>query len=286
MTNAIKQIVDTDGEPMMEVVVNSDCSAVDMEAIHAEALEEYDARNTLYVYAPGDAAREVWNQMTPIEQTVSVELRHAEALEMNLFEDRIAAAGKLMFKHGEESAIEACHAEALELNAEIDDGKTMDMYHKWNTAPTAQIRRDMLAAAHSEALEMNTAIKNELTEKSMEFQSLPTEVQIIAAQLLADKIRDNDRRTDKEPASKLAQDVNNSFMHLYHADLISLLESSLDSQGGHIKVSLAYIERCLVDAIEPRPDSATKDLKTLLQLLTGSGSCHSDSLCVSHDTPQ
>ncbi|WP_373225188.1 hypothetical protein [Enterobacter cloacae complex sp. ESBL7] len=38
MTHAIKQIVDTDGEPMMEVVVHSDCSAVDMEAIHAEAL--------------------------------------------------------------------------------------------------------------------------------------------------------------------------------------------------------------------------------------------------------
>ncbi|HHA2246066.1 TPA: hypothetical protein ACOEHG_000893 [Enterobacter ludwigii] len=159
MTHAIKQIVDTDGEPMMEVVVNSDCSAVDMEAIHAEALEFNNAYNTLYVYAPGDAAREVWNQMTPIEQTVSVELRHAEALEMNLFEDRIAAAGKLMFKHGEESAIEACHAEALELNDEIDDGKTMDMYHKWNTAPTAQIRRDMLAAAHSEALVMNEGIE-------------------------------------------------------------------------------------------------------------------------------
>jgi hypothetical protein len=159
MTHAFKQIVDTDGEPMMEVVVNSDCSAVDMEAIHAEALEEYDARNTLYVYAPGDAAREVWNQMTPIEQTVSVELRHAEALEMNLFEDRIAAAGKLMFKHGEESAIDACHAEALELNAEFDDGKTMDMYHKWNTAPTAQIRRDMLAVAHTEALVMKEGIE-------------------------------------------------------------------------------------------------------------------------------
>ncbi len=59
---------------------------------HAEALEEYDARNTLYVYAPGDAAREVWDQMTPIEQTVSVELRHTEALEMNrLFNMRAAS---------------------------------------------------------------------------------------------------------------------------------------------------------------------------------------------------
>lgn len=80
MTLAIKQIVDADGEPMMEVVVHSDCSTVDMEAIHAEALE---------------------------------------------------------------------------LNDEFDDNKTMDMYHKWNTAPTAQIRRDMLAAAHEEALIIN-----------------------------------------------------------------------------------------------------------------------------------
>ena len=53
---------------------------LDAEEAHAEALEENDARNTLYVYAPGDAAREVWTQMTPIEQSVSVELRHAEAL--------------------------------------------------------------------------------------------------------------------------------------------------------------------------------------------------------------
>jgi hypothetical protein len=155
--HSIKQIADADGEAMMEVVVNSDCSAADMGAIHANALEFNNAYNTLYVYAPGDAAREVWDQMTPIEQTVSVELRHAEALEMNLFEDRIAAAGMLMFKHGEKCPIAACHTEALDLNAEIDDGKTMDMYHKWNTAPTAQIRRDMLAAAHEEALAMNTA---------------------------------------------------------------------------------------------------------------------------------
>ncbi len=49
------------------------------------------------------------------------------------------------------------HAEALELNDEIDDGKTMDMYHKWNTAPTTQIRRDMLAVAHEEALQMNAS---------------------------------------------------------------------------------------------------------------------------------
>lgn len=43
---------------------------------------------------------------------------HAEALEMNRFEDRIAVAGKLMFKHKEDNAIDACHAEALVINAE------------------------------------------------------------------------------------------------------------------------------------------------------------------------
>jgi hypothetical protein len=62
---------------------NCNITILDMDAIHAEALEEYDARNTLYVYAPGDAAREVWDQMTPIEQAVSVEMRHAEALDIN-----------------------------------------------------------------------------------------------------------------------------------------------------------------------------------------------------------
>lgn len=135
MTHAIKQIVDTDGEPMMEVVVHSDCSAVDMEAIHAEALEmNMGIELALRIIAamggnesPGDAAggclyRGGFNE---INYLVSVALSlyarreeaHTEALEMNLFEDRIAAAGKLMFKHREESAIEACHAEALEMNA-------------------------------------------------------------------------------------------------------------------------------------------------------------------------
>lgn len=66
---------------------------LDVEEAHAEALEEYDARNTLYVYAPGDAARELWDQMTPIEQTVSVEMRHSEALEMNRLFNMHGASG-------------------------------------------------------------------------------------------------------------------------------------------------------------------------------------------------
>ncbi|KNC93641.1 hypothetical protein [Trabulsiella odontotermitis] len=125
MTHAIKQIVDTDGEPMMEVVVNSYCSAVDMDAIHAEALE------------------------------------------INLFEDRIAAAGKLMFKHGEESAIEACHAEALEMNetldaefASIDELAPDDNAKAIFKAIASKYEVGCMMgvnAAHAEALKMNTS---------------------------------------------------------------------------------------------------------------------------------
>lgn len=166
MTNAIKQIVDTDGEPMMEVVVHSDCSAVDMEAIHAEALKFNNAYNTLYVYAPGDAVRDVWPNLTEIERIVSVEFAHKQALYENQQDDDaieyFAAYGSRLnletfTQHQIKRIADFCHTEALELNNEIDDGRTMDMYHKWNTAPTAQIRRDMLAVAHEEALEMNSA---------------------------------------------------------------------------------------------------------------------------------
>lgn len=101
MTHAIKQIVDTDGEPMMEVVVHSDCSAVDMEAIHAEALEmNKGIELALLIIAAmggnesaGDAAggclyRDGFNE---INYLVSVALSlyagkeeaHAEALEMD-----------------------------------------------------------------------------------------------------------------------------------------------------------------------------------------------------------
>ncbi|MCU6244251.1 hypothetical protein, partial [Enterobacter asburiae] len=44
------------------------------------------------------------------------------------------------------------------------DGRTMDMYHKWNTAPTAQVRRDMLAVANEEALKMDDALTNSQVE--------------------------------------------------------------------------------------------------------------------------
>lgn len=47
---------------------------------HAEALKMNDAYNTLYVYAPGDTARDVWEHMTNIEREVAVEICHANAL--------------------------------------------------------------------------------------------------------------------------------------------------------------------------------------------------------------
>lgn len=49
----------------------------------------------------------------------------------------------------------------------------------------------------------------------MMFQELPTEVQIIAAQLLAEKIRDNDRCKDKEPVTELAREVRDAFIAIY-----------------------------------------------------------------------
>lgn len=173
MTHAIKQIVDTDGEPMMEVVVHSDCSAVDMEAIHAEALEFNNAYNTLYVYAPGDAARDVWPNLTEIERIVSVEFAHKQALYENQQDDDaieyLAAYGsrlnlEALTKHQIKRIADFCHSDALELNNAIDDGRTMDMYHKWNTAPTAQVRRDMLAVANEEALKMDDALTNSQVE--------------------------------------------------------------------------------------------------------------------------
>lgn len=141
MTHAIKQIVDTDGEPMMEVVVHSDCSAVDMDAIHAEALE---------MNAGIELALRIISAMGGSESA-------GDAAGGCLYRDGFNEINYLVSVALSLYALrEEMHAEALELNDEIDDGKTMDMYHKWNTAPTAQIRRDMLAAAHSEALKMNS----------------------------------------------------------------------------------------------------------------------------------
>lgn len=113
---------------------------------HAEALQEYDARNTLYVYAPGDAAREVWDQMTPIEQTVSVEMRHAEALEMNRLFNMRAASGDRPQRLAKETGLPVLTC-LKELIAEEGD-----------YFAALERLRQIVSDAHSEALEINAAI--------------------------------------------------------------------------------------------------------------------------------
>lgn len=86
MTHAIKQIVDTNGEPMMEVVVHSDCSAVDMDAIHAEALEMNDALDAEFAsideLAPDDNAKAIASKYE-VGCVMGVNAAHTEALKMN-----------------------------------------------------------------------------------------------------------------------------------------------------------------------------------------------------------
>lgn len=111
-------------------------SGESIERDHAEALEMNDARNTLYVYAPGDAARNVWELMTPTEQAVSLELRHAEALAFNAEVDEVAAANqwdKWANQHDsrktEAQMIESDHAEALAFDAEYNRAAEMAAAH-------------------------------------------------------------------------------------------------------------------------------------------------------------
>lgn len=154
-----------------------------VERDHAEALEEYDARNTLYVYAPGDDAREVWDQMTPIEQTVSVEMRHAEALEMNrLFNMRAASDDRpqrlaketgfpvltclkeLIAEEGDYFAalerlrqiVSDAHAEALKMNADTDRRRHLSvMASIQNTIMERDDLPALVEACHAAAHEMN-----------------------------------------------------------------------------------------------------------------------------------
>lgn len=120
---------------------------LDVEEAHAEALEEYDARNTLYVYAPGDAAREVWNQMTPIEQAVSVELRHDEALEMNRLFNMRAASDDRPQRLAKETGFPVLTC-LKELIAEEGD-----------YFAALERLRQIVSDAHAEALEMNSLFR-------------------------------------------------------------------------------------------------------------------------------
>ncbi|MHA0949527.1 hypothetical protein [Enterobacter ludwigii] len=138
MTHAIKQIVDTDGEPMMEVVVSSDCSAVDMEAIHAEALIENDEFDGIIRdgLTPEQRAIQTRREGMDIYGVRFAEMYaqdYAEALEMNEALDAEFARidelapddnAKAIFKAiaskyevGCVMGVNAAHAEAQEMNA-------------------------------------------------------------------------------------------------------------------------------------------------------------------------
>lgn len=92
---------------------------------HAEALEINDAYNTLYVYAPGDAAQDVWLHLTEVERAVSVKFAHKQALHENQQHDDaiayFAAEGSRLCleaftPHQIKQIAEFCHSDALELN--------------------------------------------------------------------------------------------------------------------------------------------------------------------------
>lgn len=117
--DSIKQIADVDGEPMMEVVVNSDCSAADMEAIHAEALEMNISESQAMPYL----AQKEFAVMSAEDKAMAVSRVHAEALEMNehfnwlRFRWGIFWCGK--DSYSQQEAIDAAHEEALIMNKEI-----------------------------------------------------------------------------------------------------------------------------------------------------------------------
>ncbi|MCU6244333.1 hypothetical protein, partial [Enterobacter asburiae] len=84
-------------------------------------------------------AQDVWPHLTEIERIVSVELAHKQALYENQQDDDaieyLAAYGsrlnlEALTKHQIKRIADFCHSDALELNNAIDDGRTMDMYHK------------------------------------------------------------------------------------------------------------------------------------------------------------
>lgn len=125
---------------------------------HAEALKMNDAYNTLYVYAPGDADRDVWEHMTDIEREVAVEICHANALiEDATFEEN------LLFLSTPEMAdvwgnhtdtlkariLAAAHAEGLALDAEYGHPARFEYVNANGYKQT-----HLLADAHEAALAM------------------------------------------------------------------------------------------------------------------------------------
>lgn len=106
----------------MKPITHSDASIADA---HAQALKINDAYNTLYVYAPGDAARNVWELMTDVEREVAVEICHANALiEYATFEENLPFLASpemadIWHEHSDTlkaRILDAAHAAALAMN--------------------------------------------------------------------------------------------------------------------------------------------------------------------------
>ncbi|MCS6630621.1 hypothetical protein A9X63_18610 [Klebsiella pneumoniae] len=90
-----------------------------------------------------------------------IELAHAEAMDVELFEHRIQVAGDLVRKHGEESAVEACHAEALEMNREFNRSHLVLSSYPYSVVwdiHSPLIKAQAIAIAHEEALAMDKAM--------------------------------------------------------------------------------------------------------------------------------
>ena len=81
--HSIKQIADDDGEPMIEAVVNSDCSVADIDEIHAEALEINELYDyALYTVCDDDNQFMFW-QLNKHDQQQHINICQQRALEMN-----------------------------------------------------------------------------------------------------------------------------------------------------------------------------------------------------------
>ncbi len=117
--------------------------------------------------------------MTPIEQAVSVELRHAEALAFNAEVDEVAAADQWdewANQHDSRKTkaqmIESDHAEALEIDAEIYRGSKLSVMRTiQNELMESLYLPALVRACHAEALELN-AIYDRASLRFCEFYLL------------------------------------------------------------------------------------------------------------------
>jgi hypothetical protein len=112
-------------------------------------------------------------------------------------------------------------------------------------------------------------------ELVMDFRHLPSSFQTIAAQLLADKIRDNDHLVTKEPVTEIALEVRKAFIALCDgADSEAdkgeeeVTMPKLDIQGGMVT---AKSVRDLLMAIHwsPTPEKTAWGCAIFLERETG-----------------